>query len=233
MTVAAGKSRLSIVMSVALPWPGSIRPCGNISATSMSSPKPATRVEPRAGVTELLMAWRGGDEAALDALMPLVRADLGRLARRQMRGERVDHTLQATALVSEAYLRLRALRQVQWQDRGHFFATAARLMRRVLVDHARTRLASKRGGGMRTVPLDAAAAVAEDRDARLVALDDALRALAIDHPRKASVVELRYFAGLSVADTAAALDVSQETVLRDWRFAKLWLFRALTDEAGS
>ncbi|MGD9902491.1 MAG: sigma-70 family RNA polymerase sigma factor [Vicinamibacterales bacterium] len=178
-------------------------------------------------VTDLLLAWRGGDERALDRLVPLVHAELLRLARRQMNRERARHTLQTTALVNEAYLRLVDLSRVQWQDRSHFFAMAARVMRRVLVDHARARRQQKRGGGVRPAPLDLSPEVAVERGDDLVALDDALQTLAVVDPRKAQVVELRFFGGLSVEETAQALAVSVETVGRDWRLAKLWLLREL------
>lgn len=186
---------------------------------------------PAGGITDLLMAWRDGDESALEQLVPLVHAELRRLARRHMRGERGGHTLQTTALVNEAYLRLIDLSRVRWQDRGHFFAMASRLMRRILVDHARTRRMQKRGGGLRPVPLDEAFAVAVERGADVVAIDDALEALAAVDTRKAQVVEMRYYGGLSVAETALALSVSVETVARDWRIAKMWLLREL--QAGS
>lgn len=182
---------------------------------------------PRPNVTELLVAWRSGDQAALESLVPIVHADLRQLARRHMRGERARHTMQTTALVNEAYLRLVDLSRVQWQDRGHFFAMASRLMRRILVDHARTRRMQKRGGGQRPAPLDEALGVAVERGTDLVALDDALTMLAARDPRKAQVVEMRFFGGLSVADTAEALEVSVETVARDWRLAKLLLLREL------
>jgi RNA polymerase sigma-70 factor (ECF subfamily) len=179
-------------------------------------------------MTSLLSAWREGDATALDRLVPLVHAELRRLARRQMAGERPGHTLQTTALVNEAYMRLSDLQRVEWQDRGHFFAMAARLMRRILVDHARARHVQKRGDGVRPAPLDAALAVASPAvSVDLLALDEALTALGAVDARKAQVVELRYFGGLTVGETATSLGVSEETVLRDWRLAKLWLLRAL------
>lgn len=189
--------------------------------------------QPRPNVTELLVAWRAGDQAALESLVPIVHAELRQLARRHMRGERARHTMQTTALVNEAYLRLVDLSRVQWQDRGHFFAMASRLMRRILVDHARTRRMQKRGGGQRPVPLEEALGVAVERGTDLVALDDALSVLAAEEPRKAQVVEMRFFGGLSVADTAEALEVSVETVARDWRIAKLLLLRELQAVAVS
>lgn len=179
-------------------------------------------------VTSLLSAWREGDATALDRLVPLVHAELRRLARRQMAGERPGHTLQTTALVNEAYMRLSDLQRVEWQDRGHFFAMAARLMRRILVDHARARRVQKRGDGVRPAAIDAARSVAiPARSIDLLALDEALTALAALDERKAQVVELRYFGGLTAGETAAALEVSEETVHRDWRLAKLWLLRTL------
>jgi RNA polymerase sigma factor (TIGR02999 family) len=179
-------------------------------------------------VTDLLLAWGRGDESALDRLMPAVLQELRRLARRQMRGERQDHTLQTTALVNEAYLRLIDLSRVRWQDRTHFFAMSARLMRRILVDHARSRRYQKRGGGGARLSLDDALVVSAERGADLVALDDALRALATVDERKSRVVELRFFGGLTVEETARTLQVSAETVMRDWRFAKVWLLREMT-----
>jgi len=181
----------------------------------------------RAAVTALLQAWRAGDEEALAALMPIVHDELRQLARRYMAGERPDHTLQVTALVNEAYLRLVDLKRIQWHDRAHFFAMSARLMRRILVDYARARRYDKRGGGVRPVSLDDALHVAGDADRDLVALDEALAALAATDERKARVVELRFFGGLSVDEASAVLHVSPETVGRDWRLAKAWLAREL------
>ncbi|MFI5178220.1 MAG: sigma-70 family RNA polymerase sigma factor [Vicinamibacterales bacterium] len=188
-----------------------------------------TMAEPAAPppVTDLLVAWGGGDESALERLMPLVQEELHRLARREMRGERPGHTLQTTALVNEAYMRLIDARRVRWQDRAHFFALSARIMRRILVDHARSRNFIKRGGGTRHVSLDEALIVSQDRGADLVALDDALQALAALDARKSQVVEMRFFGGLSVEETAEALRVSPETVMRDWHLAKVWLLREL------
>lgn len=182
-------------------------------------------------MTGLLVAWSAGDESALNQLMPIVHGELRHLARQLRRGERGNHTLQTTALVNEAYMRLVDLSRVRWQDRAHFFAMSARLMRRILVDHARSRKYLKRGGGMRQVSFDEALAVSEERGADLVALDDALEVLAAVDARKSQVVELRYFGGLSVEETAEALHVSAETVMRDWRLAKVWLFRELGRKA--
>jgi RNA polymerase sigma factor (TIGR02999 family) len=181
-------------------------------------------------VTALLVSWGAGDESALSQLIPLVHGELRRLARRLMRGERDGHTLQTTALVNEAYMRLVDLSRVRWQDRAHFFAISARLMRRILVDHARSRKYIKRGGGTRQIAFDEALVVPHERGADLVALDDALEALAAVDPRKSQVVELRYFGGLSVEETAESLGVSAETVMRDWRLAKAWLLRELGQE---
>jgi len=178
-------------------------------------------------VTELLRAWSAGDEAALAQLIPAVERELRRLARIYMARERLGHTLQTTALVNEAFVRLIDARQVPWQDRAHFLGIAARLMRRVLVDHARTRGMQKRGGGAYTVPLNEDMAVAETRDVDLLGLDRALEALAAVDERKCRVIEMRFFGGLTVEETAEALRVSPDTVKRDWRLAKLWLLREL------
>jgi RNA polymerase sigma factor (TIGR02999 family) len=182
-----------------------------------------------APVTELLLSWADGNEAALDRLLPFVHAELRRLARRAMRGERSDHTLQTTALVNEAYLRLVDLTRVRWADRAHFFAISARLMRHILVDHARARRVLKRGGAVARVTLHEGLAPAQERGMDLVALDDALEALAALDPRKSRVIEMRFFGGLTVQETAAALHVSPETVMRDWRLAKAWLLRELDE----
>jgi RNA polymerase sigma factor (TIGR02999 family) len=182
--------------------------------------------QPR-GPTALLQAWGRGETAAFDELVPLVHNELRRLAKRYMARERPDHTLQATALVNEAYLRLIDLKQIRWQDRAHFFAMSARMMRRILVDFARARRNDKRGGGVAKITLDEALHVFERPGQDLVALDDALTALAAAHPRKSEVVEMRFFGGLSVEETAEALQVSVDTVKRDWRFAKLWLLQEL------
>ena len=181
-----------------------------------------------AAVTELLRAWAAGDERALEQLIPMVDAELRRLARGYMARERRGHTLQVTALVNEAFLRLTDARQVQWQDRAHFLGISARLMRRVLVDHARSRGYRKRGGGMQRVTLDDALLVTPAPALDVVALDRALTALAAVDARKCHVVELRFFAGLSVEETAQALQVSADTVKRDWRLARLWLLRQLS-----
>jgi RNA polymerase sigma factor (TIGR02999 family) len=178
--------------------------------------------------TALLEAWGRGDQAAFTELVPLVHDELRRIARRHMRGERVEHTLQPSALVNEAYLRLLEVRRIQWQDRAHFFAMSARLMRRILVDSARARKVQKRGGTAEMVSLDEASIVAREPGLDLVALDDAIKALAAMDPRKGQVVELRFFGGLSIEETAEELHVSAGTVMRDWRLAKVWLLRELS-----
>ena len=182
-------------------------------------------------ITELLLAWRRGDEAAFEQLVPIVHAELRRTAGRYMVQERREHTLQATALVNEVYLRLVQIHRIDWRDRAHFFAMAARLMRRVLVDHARARGYPKRGGGARRVSFDEALPVAAP-SSDVVAVDEALQALERQDPRKAHVVELRFFGGLSVDETAEALGVSPQTVMRDWRLAKAWIRRELTMPRG-
>ena len=183
-------------------------------------------------VTKLLLAWSQGDETVLEKLTPLVYEELRRLAHRYMARERPDHTLQTTALVNEAYLRLIDQKNVQWQNRAHFFAISAQMMRRILVDFARSRQYQKRGGQLHQVSLDKVLEVAQGQGADLVALDDALSALAAIDPRKSQVVELRFFGGLSVEETAEVLKVSPETVTRDWRMAKVWLLRELSRKSG-
>ena len=181
-------------------------------------------------VTELLLAWRRGDGAALNDLVPLVERALHHIARRAMANERAGHSLQATALVNEVYLRLVEVRRVQWQDRAHFLAIAATLMRRILVDHARARTAGKRGGRAVRVTFDEWALAPTETPRELVALDGALTELARFDQRKSRVVELRVFAGLSLEETAAVLKVSADTVTRDWQFAKAWLRSTLEHE---
>jgi RNA polymerase sigma factor (TIGR02999 family) len=182
-------------------------------------------------VTELLRAWSEGDDGALQHLLPIVEAELRRLARGYMRRERRGHTLQVTALVNEAFLRLTSARQLQWQDRAHFLGIAARLMRRVLVDHARARGYQKRGGDVRRVTLDETVLVSSGPALELLALDRALEVLAAADPRKGRVVEMRFFGGLTVEETAEVLHVSPDTVKRDWRLAKLWLLREMGGHA--
>jgi RNA polymerase sigma factor (TIGR02999 family) len=182
-------------------------------------------------LTQLLVAWSEGQREALDELLPLVYDELRRIAHRYMRGERAGHDLQTTALVNEAYLRLVDQRQVRWQNRAHFFAICAQLMRRIIVDRARAQHYQKRGGHARKVALDEATlAVAEERAADLLALDEALRRLAEIDPRKGRIVELRYFGGLSVEETAEVLQVSAVTVMRDWNTAKAWLYSQMTKQ---
>jgi RNA polymerase sigma-70 factor (ECF subfamily) len=184
-------------------------------------------------VTGLLLAWRGGDDAALNELIPLVHDELQRIARTCMAGERPGHSLHATALVNEAYLRLVDTRRIDWQNRAHFLAMSARLMRRVLVDIARSKAAEKRGADVVRVTLGAAQDVALEPGEDLVALEDALQALARLDERKARVIELRFFGGLSVEETASVLSVSRDTVLRDWRLSKAWLLRELQPAASN
>lgn len=186
------------------------------------------RMTDEPGVTHLLLAWRQGDAGALDQLVPVVYDDLRRVARNQLRQERPDHSLQATALVNEAYLRLVDVRRVQWVDRAHFFAVAARLMRRILVDTVRARRADKRGGGAIRVSLADHMMVTGQDGPDLLALNDALDALAAMDPRKAQVVELRFFGGLTVNETAEVLSVSAGTVANDWTMAKLWLLKEMS-----
>ena len=178
-------------------------------------------------LTALLLAWGQGDEPALGRLVPLVDRDLRQLARRHMRREPAGHTLQTTALINEAYLRLVERPRVRLRDRAHFFALAATLMRHILVDHARARRNLKRGGGFRRVPLSDAFVGSPERGSDLMALDDALDALAALDPRRGRVVELRVFGGLSVEETARVVGVSVQTVMRDWKLARVWLRREL------
>src|SRR5450432_1051899 len=188
--------------------------------------------EPAANdVSTLLRAWSDGDQSALDKLTPIVYDELHRLARRYMKGERPGHSLQTTALVNEAYMRLVDYRRMQWQNRAHFFAVSAQLMRRILVEHAR-RHNLKRGQGVVHVSLDEAAVVGSDAAPDLVALDDAMNALARLDPRKMRVIEMRFFGGLSVEETAVVLNVSPVTVMRDWNTAKAWLYRELGGGTG-
>jgi RNA polymerase sigma factor (TIGR02999 family) len=187
-------------------------------------------VPPPHDVTALLQAWSAGDKAALDKLAPLVYDELHRTAHRYMAGERAGHTLQTSALVNEVYLRLVKVSEVNWQNRAHFFAVCARMMRRILTDFARSRRYIKRGGNAARVPLDEALFAGHELPAGIVALDDALKALAGFDERKSRVVELRFFGGLSVEETAEVLRVSAETVLRDWKLAKAWLLRQLSTE---
>lgn len=179
-------------------------------------------------ITQLLLAWSDGDETALAQLAPLVQVELHRLAQRYMSQERSGHTLQTTALVNEAYLRLIDWKNVRWQNRAHFFAVSAQLMRRILVDHARHRKYHKRGGETVRVSLTEATDVAEERSADILALDAALQSLATLDPRKSQIVELRFFGGLSLEETAEVLKISPRTVTREWGLAQAWLYRELS-----
>ena len=179
-------------------------------------------------VTQLLVAWGNGNQAARDQLMSVVYQELHRLAHYYMKRESPDHTLQTSALVNEAYLRLIDQRDVQWRNRTHFFGIAAQMMRRILVDYARNRHYAKRGGGVRELPLDEAITVSEERSAEVVMLDEALERLAEVDPRKSQIVELRFFGGLSIDETAEVLSVSPGTVMRDWTLAKAWLRREMS-----
>lgn len=178
-------------------------------------------------ITRLLRAWSSGDQAALDQLMPLVYQELRKMAGRYMSRQNPDHTLQTTALIHEAYLRLVDQTQKQWNGSAHFFAVAATAMRHILVDYARSRQVAKRGGEIPVISLEEAAIVSAERAAEVVALDDALKTLAEIDPRKSKIVELRYFGGLSVEETAEVVQVSPVTVMRDWNLARAWLYREL------
>ena len=191
----------------------------------MNAPLPTTHE-----VTELLLAWSNGEKTALESLAPLVYKELHRLAHHYMSRERPDHTLQTSALVNEAYLRLVDQKRVQCQNRAHFFAISAQLMRQILINHAQSRRCLKRGRGARKLSLDKAIIVSKERSEDLLALDDALNELARVDSRKSKVVELRFFGGLSVEESAEALDVSPVTVMREWRVAKAWLYRELGNE---
>lgn len=180
------------------------------------------------GVTELLVDWSKGDQKALDELIPLVYGELRRLASRYLRRERPDHTLQTTALVHEAYLRLVDQRDANWRNRAQFFGVAAQLMRRILVDYARNHGASKRGGDYRRIPFDEAIISAEEKDASLLAVDEALNVLALIDPQQSRVIELRIFGGLTVEEVAESLGISPRTVKREWSVAKAWLHRQIS-----
>ncbi len=199
-------------------WPQKVRKPDVNRWSSMST---------QSEITRLLADWSKGDQAALDKLLPMVYDELHRLARSYMRRERPDHTLQTTALVHEAYLRLVGQQNAHWQTRVHFFAAAAQVMRHILVDHARGRLRAKRGDGIPEVSLDDAAIISEERADALLAVNDALISLTALDPRKSRVFELRYFGGMSVDEAAEALQVSPATVARDWRMAKAWLRREM------
>ncbi|HEU4768847.1 MAG TPA: sigma-70 family RNA polymerase sigma factor [Pyrinomonadaceae bacterium] len=184
-------------------------------------------------ITQLLAEWSGGNQAALDELYPLVYEELHRLARRYMSRERKGHTLQTTALINEAYVRLVDQRNVQWANRSHFFAISAQIMRRILIDHARRHGYAKRGGGARQVSLDETATVIQDNLSDFLRLDEALTSLAQLDPRRSQVVELRYFGGLNNEEIADVLKISENTVIRDWNMARAWLYRQLSGSAAN
>jgi len=184
----------------------------------------------RPGITQLLQAWGEGDEGALEQLAPLVASELHRLARKYLRQERAVRPLETTELINEVYLRHIGGHQVNWRDRAHFFAISAQMMRRILADFARSRYSQKRGGGALAVSWDETLEVSQEPDADIVSVDEALNELAALDPRKTQVVELRFFGGLSVEETAEVLKISQRTVLRDWEFAKSWLMRNLSEK---
>lgn len=182
---------------------------------------------PDSGITQLLKQWRSGEQTALDQLLPLVYDELHRVAQRALRQQPAGHTLQTTALINEAYLRMCNMPQIEWQDRAHFFAVAARVMRHLLVDHARAQVTAKRGGGAQRVDFDEAAIYASERSAELLALDDALNRLAAADDKKSRIVELRYFGGLTVEEVAEVLGIAVITVKREWAKARLWLYHEL------
>ncbi|MGI8435538.1 MAG: sigma-70 family RNA polymerase sigma factor [Chthoniobacterales bacterium] len=182
--------------------------------------------------TQILAAWRNGDPDAPARLIPLVYEELKRQAAAYLRRERSDHTLQATALVHEAYLKLVDQDRADWNDRAHFCAVSAQLMRRILVEHARGRNAAKRGGGVERLSLEEAREIGQERDPDLTAIDEALKDFAASHPREGKIVEMKFFGGLTVAEIAVVLGVSEKTVIRDWKFAKLWLRREFTRETA-
>jgi RNA polymerase sigma-70 factor (ECF subfamily) len=184
--------------------------------------------DPPSEVTLLLQGWRSGDSTALDALLPLVYKELRRLAHFQLQNERPEHTLQSAALVHEAYLRLIGLKLPQWESRTHFFAIAAQLMRQILVDYARRHVAAKRGGGVCKLSLEDATMVSPQKDVDVISLDDALNALAKIDARQSRVVELRFFAGLSLREISEALEIAPATVQRDWTAARAWLYREIS-----
>jgi len=190
----------------------------------------SSQVPSKVEVTQLLKAWGAGDDRALEQLTPVVENELHRLAHRYMAREKPGHTLQTTALVNEVYLRLVDVQAVSWQDRAHFFAISARMMRRILTDFARARSYQKRGGGAVQVTLDEGLVVAPGKDADIMALDEALTQFAVLYPRQSQVVELRFFGGLEVKEAAEALKISPETIKRDWRFAKTWLLHAMSGD---
>lgn len=188
---------------------------------------------PQHEITQLLAEWRDGNQSALDELYPLVYDELHRLARRYMSRERKGHTLQTTALINEAYVRLVDQKNVHWANRSHFFAISAQIMRRILIDHARRHAYAKRGGGAQQVSLEEVAAITPNPSRELVRLDEALKSLAEMDPRRSQVVELRYFGGLSNEEIAGVLNISANTVTRDWNMARAWLYHQLSETAGN
>jgi RNA polymerase sigma-70 factor, ECF subfamily len=192
-----------------------------------------TRITQQHNITQLLAEWRDGNQSALDELYPLVYDELHRLARRYMSRERKGHTLQTTALINEAYVRLVDQKNVQWANRSHFFAISAQIMRRILIDHARRQRYAKRGGGAQQVSLEEVAAVIPEQGRELVRLDEALKSLAEMDPRRSQVVELRYFGGLNNEEIAGVLNVSENTVTRDWNMARAWLYQQLAENAAN
>jgi RNA polymerase sigma factor (TIGR02999 family) len=192
-----------------------------------------TRVPNPQNITQLLAEWREGKQSALDELYPLVYDELHRLARRYMSRERKGHTLQTTALINEAYVRLVDQKNVHWANRSHFFAISAQIMRRILIDHARRHAYAKRGGGARQVSLEEAATVVPNKSEELLRLDEALKSLAEMDPRRSQVVELRYFGGLNNEEIAGVLHISENTVTRDWNMARAWLYQQLTGSGAN
>ncbi len=188
---------------------------------------------PQHNITQLLAKWRDGNQSALDELYPLVYDELHRLARRYMSRERKGHTLQTTALINEAYVRLVDQKNVHWANRSHFFAISAQIMRRILIDHARRHLYAKRGGGAQQVSLEEVAAITPNASRELVRLDEALKSLAEMDPRRSQVVELRYFGGLNNEEIAGVLNISANTVTRDWNMARAWLYQQLSETAAN
>lgn len=188
---------------------------------------------PQHEITQLLAKWRDGNQSALDELYPLVYDELHRLARRYMSRERKGHTLQTTALINEAYVRLVDQKNVHWANRSHFFAISAQIMRRILIDHARRHAYAKRGGGAQQVSLDEVAAITPNPSRELVRLDEALKSLAAMDPRRSQVVELRYFGGLNNEEIAGVLNISENTVTRDWNMARAWLYHQLSETAAN
>ncbi|HEX6719558.1 MAG TPA: sigma-70 family RNA polymerase sigma factor [Pyrinomonadaceae bacterium] len=192
-----------------------------------------TRTPRQHEITQLLAEWREGNQSALDELYPLVYNELHRLARRYMSRERKGHTLQTTALINEAYVRLVDQKNVQWANRSHFFAISAQIMRRILIDHARRHAYAKRGGGARQVSLEEAATVTPEQSLEIIRLDEALKSLAELDPRRSRVVELRYFGGLNNEEIAGVLKISENTVTRDWNMARAWLYQQLTGSGAN